>query len=78
MKLLKQQLETAEAKTTRMHLRTAPHRNYPPTLKHDGLEWVAIATFSDGSQLVGRGNCPSLALVDYDLQWLGIKGTNEE
>lgn len=70
----KAEAEAAEANRTYAQLSNLPHRTYIPTLSHDGLQWVAVAQFSDGSKLVGRGHCPNTALMDYSNQWLGIKG----
>ena len=74
IKLSNQELLTEEAETLFQQARGAPHRTYAPAVTHDGMHWVAVAKFIDGTQLVGRGNCPSEALTDYDLQWLGAKG----
>lgn len=70
----KAEAEEAEAKLLYAQMLNLPHRTYIPTLSHDGLQWVAVAQFGDGSKLVGRGDCPNAALMDYGSQWLGIKG----
>lgn len=66
--------EAAEATRTYSQLLTLPHRTYSPRLSHDGIQWVAVAEFQSGDKLVGRGDSPQQALIDYDNQWLGIKG----
>lgn len=66
--------DAAEATRTYNQLMSLPHRIYVPRLSHDGLQWVAVAEFQDGLKLVGRGDCPNAALMDYSNQWLGIKG----
>lgn len=66
--------DAAEATRTYNQLMNLPHRIYVPRLSHDGLQWVAVAEFHDGTRLVGRGDCPNMALMDYSNQWLGIKG----
>ena len=71
---MQQQIQTAEAEATVHQSHVLPHRVYTPSMTHDGLHWVAVAKFADDSQLVGRGDSPSEALMDYDLQWLGAKG----
>jgi len=70
----KVELEEAEARRAIYQMQTLPHRHYIPRMSHDGLEWVAVAEFHDGSKLVGRGACPNAALMDFSNQWLGIKG----
>lgn len=66
-------LEQANTRLLTAQMANLPHRTYIPTLKHDGVEWVAIAEFYEGIKLVGRGDCPQAALADFDNQWLGIK-----
>lgn len=70
----KEELAAAESQTAYNRLALLPHRTYVPRLSHDGICWVAVAEFSDGSKLVGRGDCPNKALMDYSNQWLGVKG----
>ena len=75
MERLSVEAETAKVARTALQMQTLPHRVYGPTLKHDGLEWVATYGYPD-PLLVGRGICPSAALLDFDNKWLGI-GTDE-
>lgn len=74
MALTRQEIETAKAETMLKQSLSMPHRTYPPAMTHDGMCWVATAKFIDDSMLVGRGLSPAEALMDYDLQWLGVKG----
>jgi hypothetical protein len=78
VQVLNQQLETEKLNTAFIQARAMPHRLYTPAISHDGISWVAVAEFADGSKMVGRGECPSQALIDYDLQWLGVKGKVQE
>jgi hypothetical protein len=52
-----------------------PSRNYPVTLKHDGMQWVCRMVCGDDprSDLIGKGDAPEGALVDFDLNWYGIQ-----
>ena len=74
LKEAKARTESAEAQRTYSQMLNLPHRTYVPMLSHDGLQWVAIAEFASGDKLVGRGDCPNAALMDFSNQWLGIKG----
>lgn len=71
-------VQAAEAERMRMQSYNLPHRCYPPMMSHDGLEWVAVAEFHNGSKLVGRGQCPQDALIDYSNQWLGLNSEEFE
>ncbi len=53
-----------------------PSRNFPISLKHDGMQWVCRFVSGDDdprNDLVGGGECPEAALVNFDLQWYGIQ-----
>ena len=51
-----------------------PHNIYNPVLNHDGLEWTASFGLDENNQplLVGRGDCPATALIDFSNKWLGV------
>ena len=65
------EMEIAQAQQ-KMYL---PHRIYGATLKHDGLEWVAMFGYDEQGQpqLVGRGASPAAALNDFDHKWYGLE-----
>lgn len=72
-------LECEEAQQ-RLHIAqeiTRPHRVYNPRLTHDGIEWVCVWGSDPESQLVGRGNSPGVALMNFDLAWFGKPPTKE-
>lgn len=50
-----------------------PHRTYGVSLSNDGVSWIAKMQLDEGSVLVGRGDNPQAALMDFDEQWLGTK-----
>lgn len=72
-KVVEQELRTEHARTVVTQKALMPHRVYGPHLHHDGIQWVAEIEFAEGESIVGRGNCPSAALLDFDNQWLGLK-----
>ncbi len=74
VKIAEANLRTAEVQLLEQQQKMLPHRHYTPAMSHDGVQWVAVAKFANGDTLVGRGNCPEAALMDYSNQWLGIKG----
>ena len=67
--------QKAESEALYVQNLNMPHRNYPPMLTHDGLEWIAqYGMDAQGKPLlVGRGPCPSQALTNFDMKWLGIE-----
>lgn len=69
----KEKAGAAEATRSLHQSLLLPHRTYTPKMEHDGASWVAVAEFSDGTKLVGRGGSPNEALMDYNSQWLGMK-----
>lgn len=69
----KQEWQTEHARTVIAQRSTMPHQTYLPHLHHDGIQWVAEVEFAEGEAIVGRGNCPNAALIDFDNQWLGLK-----
>lgn len=73
LEILHQEMRLAKAETYHIQAQSLPHRLYPPMLYHDGVSWVAVQELANNSTIVGRGDCPQAALVDYDNQWLGIK-----
>lgn len=68
-----QQFQKERALTLYAHQQVLPHRTFSPRLYHDGLQWVAVAEFTSGDKIVGRGDSPNAALSDFDNQWLGTK-----
>lgn len=66
------ELEKAQAEKA-IYLRgLMPHTYLGVTLKHDGASWVAVYGYGE-PVLVGRGDSPFAALMDFDSQWLGTK-----
>lgn len=67
--------ETAEFNKYMIMYAMRPCRLYYPLLKFDGLEWVAIydPNGEAGMALVGRGDSPEKALLDFDRQWYGTE-----
>lgn len=70
-------LAVAELLRTQTSMR--PSRNYPVTLKNDGMQWVCRMVCGDDprSDLIGKGDHPEAALVDFDLNWYGIQKQGE-
>jgi hypothetical protein len=54
-------------------MRNLPHRNFIPVLRNDGLEWVATLGTDPVSSIVGRGETPMGALMDFDKKWYGAE-----
>lgn len=56
-----------------------PSRNYPITLKNDGVQWVCRLVCGDDprADLIGKGDHPESALVNFDLNWYGIPKQEE-
>lgn len=53
-----------------------PSRNFPISLKHDGIQWVCRFVNGDDdprNDLFGGGESPEAALVNFDMQWYGIQ-----
>lgn len=71
------EIEKAEAELHWARAANMPHRVYQPILNHDGLEWVATWGLNDSGKplLVGRGDCPGAALLDFDFKWTGAERT---
>ena len=66
------ELEKVQAEKAAYQRLLLPHTYLGVTLKHDGASWVAVFGYGD-SLLVGRGESPMVALMDFDSQWLGTK-----
>lgn len=69
----------AEACLLQTQTSMRPSRNYPVTLKHDGMQWVCRMVCGDDprADLIGKGDAPEAALVDFDLNWYGIQKQGE-
>lgn len=72
-KIAEQKLEAETANAVNNQKKNLPHTFYGVGLMNDGVSWIAKAQLTDGTVLVGRGDCPAEALTDFDEQWLGIK-----
>jgi len=70
---LMENLETARAEKVRAQLSLMPHVIYGPALSFDGLEWVATFGYDPEGKplLVGRGDSPNSALMDFNEKWMG-------
>ena len=71
--ILAERLNAERAMTQRNEIDLLPHRLYGVSLTNDGLQWIAKLEVSEGVLVVGSGECPSQALMDFDKQWLGTK-----
>lgn len=71
--LLRSQAEKDEAdyRATVAAMPLLPHLKYNPRLYHDGMQWVAVWGMDPASRVVGRGDCPSEALNNFDAVWTG-------
>jgi len=65
--------DTQQAARVRATLAAMPHMVYGCTVFNDGISWIARLEMAEGTTLVGRGNCPQAALMDFDNQWTGVK-----
>jgi hypothetical protein len=63
------------AELLRIQTSIRPSRNFPISLKHDGMQWVCrlVSGEEPRNDLVGGGECPEAAMVNFDLAWYGIQ-----
>lgn len=72
-KILEKRLEAEQTNVHAFQQRLLPHLVYGASLTNDGVSWIASIKLSDDTTLVGRGDCPQKAFIDFDEQWLGTK-----
>ncbi len=65
----------AETELSRVQMTMRPSRTHHCALSHDGLQWVLRLVTSDNSrsELVGVGDTPEKATLDFDYKWYGIE-----
>jgi len=73
VQIAKERLKEAEQEHISSRMLNLPHRALPIKIYNDGLVWVAKYECVEGEPVVGRGESPQLALIDFDHHWLGLK-----
>ena len=73
VQIAKEQLEESKHNNLSAQVQVLPHRSLPIKIYNDGLTWIAEYKCPEGEPLVGRGDTPQLALVNFDHQWLGMR-----
>jgi hypothetical protein len=75
LKIAEMDQQIAETQKVILDNSQLPHRVYGASLKHDGLEWICCFGYDETGNpvLVGRGDTPSRALIDFDHKWYGLE-----
>lgn len=73
LKEAKTRVEAATADQLRAINLARPSRNVPVTVSYDGLEWICRMSNTVNPQfdLIGRGESPEQATLNFDYQWYG-------
>lgn len=72
----KARADIAAAELVRMQMSMRPSKTMHINLSNDGLQWVVrlqVDSLDPRSDLVGVGDSPEKACVDFDYKWYGIE-----
>lgn len=65
----------AECELTRVQMSMRPSKTMHINLSNDGLQWVVrlqMDSLDPRSDLVGTGDSPEKACIDFDYKWYGV------